>query len=101
MNGDAEVIDNFYSPGLLTTQGLRDLAKRREGYKDTHGDIAVLTFSGTKADGRTLGMSYVQIADAFTELADRRDRETFEQRERIAGGQAHHYPWSARVGQDD
>lgn len=84
MNGDGEVQDTFYSPGLLTTQGLRDLARRCDHFKDTHGDIAVMTFPAMNYDDRQLGLSYVQIADAFTELADRRERDDFELRERLA-----------------
>jgi hypothetical protein len=72
MNGDG-VQDNGYTRGALTTQGLRDLADRCARYKDTHGDIAVLTFEPLVRDTRKLGLSYPQIAAAFRELADRRE----------------------------
>jgi hypothetical protein len=75
MDGDGEIRYSFYSDGELTNQGLRDIARRCESFRQTHGDIAVIKFEPTISDGRRLGVSYRQIAAAFKELADLRERE--------------------------
>lgn len=66
----------FYIEEALTSQGLRDIARRCEGYSQTHGNIAVLTFEPTTSDDRCLGVSYPQIAAAFNELAGLRIRKS-------------------------
>jgi NAD(P)H-dependent FMN reductase len=67
------VLDGTVEEGSLTTKALNDIARRMDAYKETHGDIAVLRFPPMNYDDRMLGLSYIQIAEAFRELALRRE----------------------------
>jgi hypothetical protein len=68
MTADAVVEDGYSGTSRLTTKGLLDLARRCDGYLDTHGGIAVLTFEPLVRDERRLGISYAQLGTALREL---------------------------------